>query len=209
MKHACCPGVAPWRVETTLWPMGTGVWLVTGAQGAGKSTVADLLARQFERGVHVRGGQFYRWAVRGWVHFDDPAAPDEARRLLTLRYRLSAVVADEYAAAGFTCVVQDNIYGRDVVQWLRTVRSGPRHLVVLRPSVEALAARDDARRRARGKVAYRGGFTAARNDAELGSTPAHLGLWLDTSEQTPDETVAEICTRRAEALAHADARHSP
>jgi adenylylsulfate kinase-like enzyme len=28
-----------------------GVWLVTGVQAAGKSTVADLLARQFERGV--------------------------------------------------------------------------------------------------------------------------------------------------------------
>jgi len=39
-----------------------GVWLVTGVQAAGKSTVADLLARQFDRGVHLRGGQFYRWA---------------------------------------------------------------------------------------------------------------------------------------------------
>jgi cytidylate kinase len=45
-----------------------GVWLVIGVQAAGKSTVADLLARQFEHGVHVRGGQFYRWVVRGWVH---------------------------------------------------------------------------------------------------------------------------------------------
>ena len=48
-----------------------GVWLVTGVQAAGKSTVADLMARQFDRGVHVRGGQFYRWAVRGWVHPGD------------------------------------------------------------------------------------------------------------------------------------------
>jgi len=180
--------------------MGTGVWLVTGAQAAGKSTVAESLARQFQRGVHVRGGQFYRWAVRGWVHFDDPDAPDEARRLLNLRYRLSALVADEYAGAGFTCVVQDNIYGQDVVQWLDRIASRPRHLVVLRPSVQALIDRDDARRRTTGKVAYRGEYTAARNDADLGSTPHGLGLWLDTSRQTPAETVAEICARRAEAL---------
>jgi cytidylate kinase len=48
------------------------VWLITGAQASGKSTVADLLANPFDRGVHIRGGQFYRWAVRGWVHAGDP-----------------------------------------------------------------------------------------------------------------------------------------
>ena len=56
------------------------VWLVIGVQAAGKSTIADLLARGFQRGVHVRGGQFYRWAVRGWVQpWDDD--DQEARRL--------------------------------------------------------------------------------------------------------------------------------
>ena len=78
-----------------------GVWLVTGVQASGKSTVADLLARQFDRGVHVRGGQFYRWAVRGWVHPGDEREA-EARRLLDLRYRLSATVADEYCGPVMT-----------------------------------------------------------------------------------------------------------
>jgi hypothetical protein len=137
--------------------------------------------------------------VRGWVHFDDPDRPEEARRLLALRYRLSAMVADEYAAAGFTCVVQDNIYGPDVEAWLATVRARPLHLVVLRPSVEAVAAREDARRRATGKVAYRGSYTPARNDADLATTPRHLGLWLDTTAMTPEDTVAEIVARAAEA----------
>jgi hypothetical protein len=35
--------------------------------------------------------------VRGWVHFDDADRQAEARRFLELRYRLSALVADEYA----------------------------------------------------------------------------------------------------------------
>jgi adenylylsulfate kinase-like enzyme len=174
------------------------IWLVTGAQGSGKSTVSDLLAQQFERGVHVRGGQFYRWAVRGWVHFGDPDEL-EARRQLDLRYRLAALVADEYAAAGFTTVVQDNIYGDDVVRWLDAVGQRPRHLVVLRPSVSVVESRDAERRRRTGKVAYRDGFTPAINDQHVASTPRHLGLWLDTSEQTPDETVAEILRRADEA----------
>jgi chloramphenicol 3-O-phosphotransferase len=170
------------------------VWLITGAQASGKSTVAELLVQRFEKGVHVRGGQFSRWAARGWVHFDGDDRL-EARRLLELRYRLSALVADEYAAAGFTAVVQDNIYGVDVVDWLDRIRSRPLHLVVLRPSVEVVHQRHEQRRNALGKVAYRAGYTPELNDRDLATTPRELGLWLDTSGQSADETVDEIVSR--------------
>jgi hypothetical protein len=176
-----------------------GVWLVTGVQAAGKSTVSDLLARQFERGVHIRGGQFYRWAVRGWVHVGDPRV-EEARRLLDLRYRLAALTADQYWSAGFTVVVQDNIFGADVPRWLETVAARPRQLIVLRPSVAVVWEREQQRHAATGKNAYRAGeFTVEDLDAQLAATPP-IGLWLDTSAQSPSETVAEILSRHAEAL---------
>jgi predicted kinase len=179
--------------------MAEGVWLVTGVQAAGKSTIADLLARQFERGVHVRGGQFYRWAVRGWVPAGDARA-DEARRLLDLRYRLAALAADEYCEAGFTTVVQDNIFGADVVRWLGCVAARPRHLVVLRPSIAVVRQREQQRHAATGKTAYRpGGFTADGLDQQLAVTP-RIGLWLDTSAMSPAETVAEILRRTSEAV---------
>ena len=173
------------------------VWLIVGAQAAGKSTTADLLAHRFERGVHVRGAQFYRWAVRGWVH---PFGGDEAeaRRLLDLRYRLSSTVADEYAAAGFTTVVQDTIYGDDVVQWLDRVRARPRHLVVLEPSIEVVTERDRHRRETTGKVAYKDGFTIEDNVAVVAQLP-RVGLWLDTSTMAPADVVDEILARASEA----------
>jgi hypothetical protein len=178
--------------------MSGGVWLVVGVQASGKSTVADLLARHFDRGVHVRGGEFSRWAVSGWIH-PWHADQHEARKLLDLRYRLSALAAAEYCEAGFTTIVQDNIFGEDVRTWLQAVSSRPRRLVVLRPSVEVVLQRDHARRREVGKVAYRPGETDPHQlDTLLASTP-RLGLWLDTSTQTPIETVQTILERQAEA----------
>jgi chloramphenicol 3-O-phosphotransferase len=183
--------------ETVI--MSAAVWLVTGAQASGKSTIAEVLSSRFERGVHLRGGQFYRWATRGWVHAGDIEHPDDARRLLDLRYRLSALVADEYCDAGFTTVVQDNIFGADVTAWLRAVGARPRHLVVLRPSVEVIERREAARTTATGKVAYRPGeFTIDDLDDAVAQT-SRIGLWLDTSLQTPDDTVTEIVSRSAEA----------
>lgn len=84
-------------------------------------------------------------------------------------------MADEYAAAGFGVVVQDNIYGSDVARWMDRVRARPRHLVVLRPSIGVVAARDEQRRRSTGKIAYHGGL------------------------QTPEQTVAEALSRSSEA----------
>ena len=128
--------------------------------------MADLLAHQFERGVHIRGGQFYRWAVNGWVHPWSEDS-DEARRHLDLRYRLSALAANEYCDAGFTTVVQDNLYGEDVRTWLRRVTVRPRHLVVLRPTVAVVRERDKARRATVGKVAYRQGEVSIHEQDEL------------------------------------------
>ncbi|HEV2427562.1 MAG TPA: AAA family ATPase [Acidimicrobiales bacterium] len=174
-----------------------GVWLIVGAQAAGKSTVADLLARRVERGVHVRGAQFYRWVVTGWSHAHE--GTPEARAHLDLRYRLGALVASEYAAAGFTAVLNDNVYGDDVVHLLRAIRARPRRLVVLNPRADVVAARDAARVASTGKVAYRDGYSVEGLVAALRATP-RVGLWLDTSDQSPSETLDEVLARAADAV---------
>ena len=58
---------------------------------------------------------------------------------------------------------------------------------------------DQAEARRLLELRYRLAAKVAENDRQLSSTPTDLGLWLDSSEQTPEETVEEIIARSDEA----------
>src|SRR5262245_15862933 len=128
------------------------VVLITGVSAAGKSTVAELLARRFDRGVHVRGDAFRRMITSG--REDITAVPtDEAVRQLRLRYALGAAAADAFHAAGFAVVVQDVILGEHLGEYVAAIGSRPLVVVMLAPSVDVVAERE----RARAKTGYREG----------------------------------------------------
>jgi cytidylate kinase len=165
--------------------------LVTGIPAAGKSTVADLLARRFRRGVHVRGDMFRRMVVAG-RHEMTAAPSEEAWHQLRLRYRLAAQTADTYYEAGFSVVVQDVVIGPLLTAYVDTIRARPLVLVVLAPRSDVVASREAVR----SKAAYRdGAATITALDAALRDDTPRMGLWLDTSAQSPGETVDEIILR--------------
>jgi predicted kinase len=164
--------------------------LVTGIPAAGKSTVADRLARRFPRGVHVRGDVFRRMVVAG-RHEMTAAPTDEARRQLRLRYRLGAATADAYHVAGFAVVLQDVVLGPALADYVGSLRSRPLVVVVLAPRPDVVAAREAGRP----KTAYDGPDRIAELDAALRVGTPRLGLWLDTSALDPDATVGEIVRR--------------
>ncbi len=162
------------------------VFLVTGPCAAGKSTLARLLAQGFERAVYLEADQFRRAIVSGLeeMTFD---ASEEALRQLRLRYRIAAAAADAYAGEGFTVVLEDIVAGDLLHEFVRLVRTRPLHVVVLLPRVDVLAARDAAR----GTTGYEHFSVPQLHDLFARDTP-RLGLWLDTSEQTPEQTVDAI-----------------
>jgi cytidylate kinase len=170
------------------------VVLITGISAAGKSTVAELLARRFERGVHVKGDTFRRMVVSG-RHEMTAAPSDEALRQLRLRYRLGAATADAYWEAGFSVVVQDVVIGSALGEYVDAIRSRPLVVVVLAPRSEVVARREAER----SKVAYRDGHNSiAELDAALWRETPRIGMWLDTSSQTADQSVDEIIARGLE-----------
>lgn len=176
-----------------------GVVLITGVSAAGKSTVAQALAGRLPRSAHVRGDTFRRMVVNGRAEMT-PETSGEAMRQLHLRYRIAATTADLYFDAGFTAIVQDVILGQDLERFTKLVRARPLHVVVLAPDPAAVERREHAR----AKTGYGGGWTIAQLDALLRAETARIGLWLDTSRQSVEETVDEIVSRAAEARINED-----
>lgn len=162
------------------------VFLISGPSASGKSTVARLLAERFARGVHVEGDVFRRSIVSGRQELTPNPSP-EALEQLALRYRLGAAAADAYFENGFTVVLEDVIAGELLSDFAALVRARPLHVVVLVPTVEVVRARDAARPTS----GYARWSIEELHDAFVGSTP-RIGLWLDTSEQTPAQTVEDI-----------------
>jgi chloramphenicol 3-O-phosphotransferase len=167
------------------------VIVITGAMAAGKSTVAELLARQLPKSVHVRGDAFRKMVINGRADMT-PQPTAAATAQLQLRYELASHTADRYADMGFDAIVQDVIIGADLAGFIDRVRTPRRYLIVLSPSVSALEWREEQRAKA-GYVH----FSAGALDEVLRRETAQIGYWLDSSAQTPEETVADI-------LAHLD-----
>jgi chloramphenicol 3-O-phosphotransferase len=163
------------------------VFVLSGAQAAGKSTVAALLAGRSPRGVHVAGDNIRAMVVSGKVDM----APDggaEARRQLLLRYRASIAVAKIYHDDGFDVVIEDVIIGEMLEQFLELLPWSEVHLVVLNPDADELARRE----RLRGKNAYGTVWSVAALARILNEETPRLGKWLDSSHQAPEQTVDAI-----------------
>lgn len=168
--------------------------LITGIMASGKSTIAQHLAEHLPKSVHLRGDVFRKMMVNGRVPIEPPLS-DEAFAQLRLRYQLAATAAHQYCEAGFTVVYQDVILG-DVLNEVVTMHSTqfPLYVVVLCPSPAIALARDANRH----KQTYTGWTPEALDRALREETP-HIGLWLDTSKLTIEETVTQILNRIDEA----------
>ncbi|MGQ4618684.1 AAA family ATPase [Nocardia sp. R7R-8] len=166
--------------------MASAVYLITGIQAAGKSTVAQALAERLPHSAHVRGDAFRRFVVNGRAEMSADPSP-EALAQVRLRHSLAAATADAYADSGFTAVLQDVFLGEFLPWTADLIVTRPLYVIVLAPRPDVVLAREAGR----GKDAY-DEFTVAGLDRVLRENTPRIGLWLDTSDLTVEQTVDRI-----------------
>jgi len=121
-----------------------------------------------------------------------PAEPGEmsaeAERQLRLRLHNACLLARSFFEAGFSVVIDDIIIGERWDHLKEDLAGLPFDLVVLAPRPEVVAKQRDP---GRGKRVL-GEEWAAYLARELRATMAGTGIWIDNSNQTPEETADQI-----------------
>jgi len=164
------------------------VIVISGIPGVGKSTVSGLIARRLERSAHIEAEVLQRFVVNGSV-WPDGHPHAEAMRQLRLRGRHVAMLADSFFEAGFTPIIDDVVIGTRLEELRTDLRSRPLLFVLLTPVLNVVRERN---RQRPNKDVFEVWHHLDRFARE--ETP-RVGLWLDTSAHTAEQSVDEILRR--------------
>ena len=180
------------------------LFVISGNQGAGKSTVGKLLAKRFPVAAYIDSDQLQKFVIAGdrWPESLDDIdratgqVVGEAGRQLRLRLRNGCLVAASFVDAGITAVFSEIICGPRYDELVEILPGRTIHFVMLRLPVELLRRRESERGSGINQI-------ESVLEAAIDATP-RVGLWLDPATLTPEAIVDEILQRQAEARVQID-----
>ncbi len=120
------------------------ILVITGPSGAGKTTVAKLVAAAFNLSTYIRTDDFMPFIVNGWV---EPSLPEASHQNHVLGGAMGAA-AIQFAVGGYTVIVDGLVFrdGLDGMAEMCARRAVVLHCAVLRPDLSTCLARVRQRR---------------------------------------------------------------
>ena len=169
------------------------IFLVLGGPAVGKTTSSRLLADSFPRSIHVPVDDI-RHMVRGGLALPGLPWSDEVRRQVRLGREAALAVAERYAAAGFTVVIDDFWDPHHAAEYREAVRRPGVHGVLLYAPREVALARNRARTPGPEGEYIAGAIAHAASVIEpvLDQLPGEGWTVIDTSDLSPEATAAAI-----------------
>lgn len=167
---------------------GAACLLITGAPGAGKSTVSRLVAQALTRSARLDAYVVSTMVVSGYVWPLGQPADEAARQVRLLNTNLCALAAN-FAEAGFTPVIDLVLPdGEQLADYRRALLVHRLLLVVLDPGAAVCRARNEIR--APEEQFFFDGYDDLRESMHEGF--GSVGWWFDTSQLTAEQTARRI-----------------
>lgn len=162
--------------------------ILSGSPGSGKSTVAALLAEQYELCVNMHTDDFWHAIVRGGI---PPYLPESDTQNQTVVSAIAAA-ACSYALGGFTVIVDGVVGPWMLPHFLRSAERLPEiriHYIVLRPEREAALQRAQGRTQPGALVDAAPILNLWDQLEDLGELRSHA---LDTTHLTAEESASVV-----------------
>lgn len=175
------------RQDNSTLDHGQACLVITGAPGAGKSTVSGLVARALSRSALIDAYFVSRLVASGYVWPLGEPAEEAARQVKLLNSNLCAL-ATNFVAAGFTPVLDLVLPDEGHLDTFRGALGDRLLLVVLDPGAVV------CRRRNQGRAPEEQFFFDGYDDlrASMRQGFGDVGWWFDTAELSPQQTAQRI-----------------